>query len=262
MVLRFIRGVDSPAPQRERDGTLVTANLLDKRETRIRSMFGHIAPSYDLLNHLLSLNVDHYWRWRTTRLVPPQGTEPILDLCTGTGDLALAYDRAAGGHVPIVGADFCHEMLCLAGVKVGRRGAIGRIRLLEADAQHLPFPNDTFQIATVAFGLRNVTDTDRGIGEMVRVTRPGGRVAILEFSQPRGRLFGALYRFYFKHVLPLVGQLISRSKDNAYRYLPASVMEFPDGEALAERLRRHGLTEVRWFPLTFGIATLYIGVKA
>src|SRR6185437_9229081 len=110
---------------------------------------------------------------------------PILDLCTGTGDLALAYDRAARGQAAIVGADFCHEMLRLADVKVGKVGAARRIRLLEADAQHLPFPADTFQITTVAFGLRNVTDTDRGVAEMVRVTRPGGRVAILEFSQPR-----------------------------------------------------------------------------
>ena len=125
----------------------------------------------------------------------------------------------------------------------------------------MPFPDNHFQITTVAFGLRNVTDTDRGIAEMVRVTRPGGRVAILEFSQPRGWLFGWLYRFYFRRVLPLIGQLISRSKDNAYRYLPASVQEFPDGEALAERLRRHGLINVQWYPLTFGIATLYVGTK-
>jgi demethylmenaquinone methyltransferase/2-methoxy-6-polyprenyl-1,4-benzoquinol methylase len=109
--------------------------------------------------------------------------------------------------------------------------------------------------------LRNVTDTDKGIAEMVRVTRPGGKVAILEFSQPRGPLFGRLYRFYFRNVLPLVGQVISRSRDNAYRYLPASVSEFPDGDALAERLRRHGLADVRFHPLTFGIATLYVGTK-
>ncbi len=235
--------------------------LLDKREVRIRRMFGAIAPTYDRLNHLLSLNVDHYWRWRTTRLVPPEGDAPILDLCTGTGDLALAYDRAASGRVEIVGADFCHEMLLPAREKTRRRRADDHIRYVEADAQHLPFPGDTFQITTVAFGLRNVTDTDRGLAEMVRVTRPGGRVAILEFSQPRSRLFGPLYRFYFRRVLPLIGQLISRSKDNAYRYLPASVQEFPDGEALAERLRRHGLRDVRWHPLTFGIATLYVGVK-
>jgi demethylmenaquinone methyltransferase/2-methoxy-6-polyprenyl-1,4-benzoquinol methylase len=235
--------------------------LVDKRETRIRSMFGHIAPSYDFLNHLLSLNVDRYWRWRTTRMVPPAGPDPILDLCTGTGDLALAYDRAARGQVPIVGADFCQPMLERAVGKTLRAGAESRIRYVEADAQHLPFADDSFQIAAVAFGLRNVTDTDQGIAEMVRVTRPGGRVAILEFSQPRG-FFGALYRFYFRRILPLVGQMISRSKDSAYRYLPASVMEFPDGEALAERLRRHGLTEVRWYPLTFGIATLYVGRKS
>jgi demethylmenaquinone methyltransferase / 2-methoxy-6-polyprenyl-1,4-benzoquinol methylase len=136
-----------------------------------------------------------------------------------------------------------------------------RARYLEADAQKLPFPNDSFQISTVAFGLRNVTDTDRGIAEMVRVTRPGGKVAILEFSQPRGRLFGRLYRFYFRHILPRLGQAISRSKDNAYHYLPASVLEFPDGEALAERLRGHGLTAVSWQVFTFGIATLYVGTK-
>lgn len=235
--------------------------LLDKRETRIRRMFNNIAPSYDLLNHLLSLNIDHYWRWRTTRLAPPNGDGPILDLCTGTGDLALAYDRAAKGSVPIVGADFSSEMLARAGAKVRQQRATGRIRLLEADAQRLPFPDDTFQIATVAFGLRNVTDTDRGIAEMARVTRPGGKVAILEFARPRGWLLGRLYQFYFRRVLPVIGQTISRSKDNAYRYLPASVQEFPDGEALAERLRRHGLREVRWWPLTFGVAAVYVGVK-
>jgi demethylmenaquinone methyltransferase/2-methoxy-6-polyprenyl-1,4-benzoquinol methylase len=242
-------------------GADVTVLLVDKRETRIRSMFNHIAPSYDLLNHLLSLNVDRYWRWRTTRLVPPSGTGPILDLCTGTGDLALAYDRAARGRVPIVGADFCHEMLRLASDKSRRKKSAERIRFLEADAQKLPFPDDTFQITCVAFGLRNVTDTDRGIAEMTRVTRPGGKVAILEFSQPRGWPFGPLYRYYFRNILPLIGQLISRSKHEAYRYLPQSVMEFPDGEAFADRLRQHGLIDVHRYPLTFGIATLYVGTK-
>jgi len=242
-------------------GGFVTSLILDKRETKIRSMFNNIAPSYDLLNHLLSMNVDHYWRWRTTRMVPPTGTGPILDMCTGTGDLALAYDKAAAGRVPIVGADFCHEMLVRADAKARRKSAGERIRFLEADAQHLPFPSDMFQITTVAFGLRNVTDTDKGIAEMVRVTQPGGKVAILEFSQPRGILMGPLYRFYFRHILPRLGQMISRSKDNAYRYLPESVMQFPDGEALAERLRAHGLIDVTWHPFTFGIATLYIGTK-
>src|SRR3712207_5340535 len=123
----------------------MAGNLVDKREARIRTMFGHIAPSYDFLNHLLSLNIDRYWRRRTTELVPPAGPEPILDLCTGTGDLALAYDRAAGGRVPIVGADFCHEMLQRAGLKTQRARAADRVRFLEADAQRLPFPDDFFQ---------------------------------------------------------------------------------------------------------------------
>jgi demethylmenaquinone methyltransferase/2-methoxy-6-polyprenyl-1,4-benzoquinol methylase len=240
----------------------MSTSLLDKRETRIRRMFGDIAPRYDFLNHLLSLNVDRYWRWRTTRLVPPDGTAPILDLCTGTGDLALAYDRAAGRRVPVVGADFCHAMLVRAGEKAHQRQADQRIRFVEADAQQLPLADGQFQITTVAFGLRNVTDTDRGLAEMIRVTRPGGKVAILEFSQPRGRLFGPFFRFYSHWILPYIGQMFSRSKDNAYRYLPASVQEFPDGEALADRLRGHGLSNVRWYPLTFGIATLYVGTKA
>jgi len=239
----------------------VSTSLLDKRETRIRRMFGSIAPRYDLLNHLLSLNIDRYWRWRTTRIVPPEGEAPILDLCTGTGDLALAYDRAARGQAPVIGADFCHEMLIPARDKTRKRQAAARICYVEADAQRLPFPDNHFQITTVAFGLRNVTDTDRGLAEMARVTRPGGRVAILEFSQPRHWFFGRMYRFYFRRILPLVGQAISRSQDSAYRYLPASVIEFPDGEALAERLRGHGLRDVHWHPFTLGIATLYVGSK-
>ena len=239
----------------------MSSSLLDKRETRIRTMFGNIAPSYDLLNHLLSCNIDRYWRWRTTRLVPPRGPAPILDVCTGTGDLALAYDKAARGRTPIVGTDFCLPMLLPARDKARRRRASARVRFLEADTQQLPFGDDTFQLTAAAFGLRNVTDTDRGLAEMVRVTQPGGRVAILEFSRPRHWLFGRCYRFYFRYLLPAIGQFVSRSKDNAYRYLPASVMEFPDGEALAARLRGHGLTDVKWHPLTFGIATLYVGTK-
>ena len=234
-------------------------DLLDKREARIRRMFGQIAPWYDLLNHLLSLNVDRAWRRKTTRLVPPGPDGPVLDLCTGTGDLALAYDRAAGGQVPVVGADFCHEMLVRATKKAGR--AADRIRFVEADAQALPFPTDTFQIVAIAFGLRNVTDLDRGLAEMVRVTRPGGRVAVLEFSKPRHPLLGRLFLTYFRHVLPRIGQFLSRSRESAYHYLPASVLAFPDGDALATKLRGHGLTNVKLYPFTFGIATLYVGEK-
>jgi demethylmenaquinone methyltransferase / 2-methoxy-6-polyprenyl-1,4-benzoquinol methylase len=235
-------------------------DLLDRREVRIRRMFDGIAPKYDLLNHLLSLNVDRAWRRRVVRTVPPT-TGPVLDLCTGTGDLAFEYDRACGGRVPVVGADFAGEMLTQAVAKSRRRGSHPRIRFVQADAQRLPFADDTFEVVTVAFGLRNVTDHDRGLAEMARVARPGGRVAVLEFSRPRHWLFGRAYRAYFRYVLPRVGQLFSRSREQAYEYLPASVMEFPDGEALAERMRAAGLRDVRFTPLTFGIATLYVGTK-
>lgn len=235
---------------------------VDKRESRIKAMFGNIAPRYDLLNHLLSLNIDRWWRAKTTRLVPPVlDGSPILDVCTGTGDLALAYDRAANGTLPILGTDFCLPMLLPAQKKTLKRQASDRVRFIEADTQRLPFADDTFQLVTVGFGLRNVTDTDKGIAEMVRVVRPGGKVAILEFSKPRGFVFGGLYRFYFRRVLPTVGQLVSRSSDKAYNYLPQSVLEFPDGEELAAKLRQHGLRDVTFHAFTFGIATLYVGRK-
>jgi demethylmenaquinone methyltransferase/2-methoxy-6-polyprenyl-1,4-benzoquinol methylase len=235
-------------------------DLLDRREVRIRRMFDGIAPKYDLLNHLLSLNVDKAWRRRVVKTVPAT-SGPVLDLCTGTGDLAFEYDRVYEGRVPVVGADFSGEMLTHAVAKSRRRGSHPRIRFVQADAQQLPFADDTFEVVTVAFGLRNVTDTDRGLAEMTRVCRPGGRVAVLEFSRPRHWLLGRAYRAYFRYLLPLVGQLFSRSGDKAYVYLPASVMEFPDGEALAVRMRAAGLREVTFTPLTFGIATLYVGTK-
>jgi demethylmenaquinone methyltransferase / 2-methoxy-6-polyprenyl-1,4-benzoquinol methylase len=242
----------------------VPNQLLDKKEARIRRMFGQIAPWYDFLNHLLSLNIDKRWRDRTAQLVPPgPATDgPMLDLCTGTGDLALTYDRAANGALGIVGADFAHEMLVRAALKADKAGAAARVQFVECDAQALPFADNTFQLVTISFGLRNVTDTDKGLREMVRVTKPGGRVAVLEFSKPRNRVLGRLYLWYFRYLLPLVGQLLSRSKESAYRYLPASVLQFPDYEALADRMRAAGLTDVKFEPFTFGIATLYVGVKA
>ena len=234
-------------------------DLLDKREARIRRMFGTIAPWYDFLNHFLSLNIDKRWRTTVASRVPPVGTEPILDLCTGTGDLALAYDRASLGRVPIIATDFCHEMLVRAQVKFTNVG--DRIRIVEADAQQLPFPDAYFQLVTNSFGLRNITDTDRGLAEMVRVTRPGGRVAILEFSKPRNRFLRWLYFGYFRSILPRIGKAFCRNEDDAYRYLPESVLQFPDGEAMLAKLRMHGLIEAEAYPLTFGIATLYVGRK-
>jgi demethylmenaquinone methyltransferase/2-methoxy-6-polyprenyl-1,4-benzoquinol methylase len=226
-------------------------------------MFGQIAPWYDFLNHLLSLNIDKRWREKTAKLAPAGKVEdgPILDLCTGTGDLALTYDRSTGGTIPISGADFCREMLVIAAKKANAAGAGERVHFVEADAQALPFPTNTFQLVTIAFGLRNIADPDRGLAEMVRVVRPGGRIAILEFSKPRHWFFGRMYRWYFRYLLPLIGQLLSRSKESAYRYLPESVLKFPDYESLTAKLREAGMQEVTFTPLTFGIATLYLGVK-
>jgi len=239
---------------------------VDKSGDRIRRMFGGIAPRYDLLNHTLSGGVDTYWRARTVRLVRPEGTAPILDLCTGTGDLAFAYARAGKASVPVVGADFTPEMIDLANQKLKKAEAAGRVpqglmKFLVADAQQLPFDDASFQIVSVAFGLRNVADTMRGLREMVRVCQPGGRVAVLEFSRPQNRAFNALYQAYFRTVLPRIGQVVSGSRDLAYEYLPQSVAEFPCGQQLAALMEQAGLETVRFKPFTFGIATLYWGRK-
>jgi len=247
---------------------------VDKSPRRVRRMFGEIAPRYDFLNHLLSLGIDRRWRRRTVKLVAPAtkgplAGAPVLDVCTGTADLALAYWRAGRGKVPVVGADFCRPMLEIGLKKCRRAGAavaIGTdagagVTLVEADGQQLPFADGAFQIVTVAFGLRNQADTARGLAEMARVCRPGGRVAVLEFSMPRSRMMGRLYRFYFRRVLPRVGQALARNRQEAYHYLPASVGEFPQAGAMAGQLHGAGLHNVTYDAFTFGIATLYVGKK-
>lgn len=226
-------------------------------------MFGEIAPRYDFMNHLLSMNVDRYWRWRTARIVRADGDSPMLDICTGTGDLAFAFHRRTGGRVPIVATDFCGEMLQIAEKKRARAGIENNLEFHEADAQELPFGDDEFQIVSVAFGLRNLADTDRGLREMTRVCQPGGRVAVLEFSMPRWQPMKAIYGWYFRNVLPRLGRMFAKrpEKEEAYDYLPASVSEFPSGPALVQRMEAAGLHNVRMFPFTFGIATLYVGEK-
>lgn len=235
--------------------------VVDKSGSRVQQMFGAIAPRYDRMNHLLSLNVDRYWRWRTVRIAAPRGPAPILDVCTGTGDLALAFARRTRGAVPVVATDFCPEMLELGREKSHRAGYGRTVTFLQADTLALPFDADTFQVVSVAFGLRNVADTDGGLREMARVCQAGGRVAVLEFSLPQRQPLRSVYGWYFRHVLPRVGQWLARNDYAAYHYLPQSVGEFPQGEALATRMGAAGLSEVRFYPLTGGLATLYVGVK-
>ncbi len=244
----------------------VAPPAIDKSEERIRRMFGEISPRYDFLNHFLSGGTDWYWRWRTVRAAPPCGDAPILDVCTGTGDLALAYWKKGRGMVPVVGADFTQEMLVIAEKKAAKPqasvgAAVTRTVFLKADTQRLPFADGQFQIVCVAFGLRNVTDTERGLREMIRVCQPGGRVVVLEFSLPGNRVLRGLYTWYFRNVLPRIGQLLARNSQSAYHYLPESVSEFPHGERLVALMKECGLATVTFTPLTFGIATLYIGMK-
>lgn len=237
---------------------------VDKSGQRIRQMFGEISGRYDLLNHLLSGGTDYYWRWRAVRAVPISGQAPILDVCTGTGDLAFAYSKRTRGDVPVIGTDFTHEMLGLANLKKARlngRPDTRNLSFLEADTLRLPLVDNQFQVVSVAFGLRNVADTQSGLCEMTRVCKPGGHVVILEFSMPRNRFIGSIYRWYFRNILPRIGQLLARNQQAAYNYLPNSVSEFPQGDQLADMMRDAGLNAVTWKPLTFGVATLYAGQK-
>ena len=234
---------------------------VDKSNQRVQRMFGQIASNYDRMNHLLSMNVDRYWRWRTVRKVSPSGDAPILDICTGTGDLAFAYCRKAGGRVPVFSADFTREMLQIGEKKKRRKSIYQNVRFIEADAQQLPFDDDTFQIVSVSFGLRNISDTDRGLREMARVCQPGGKVAVLEFSKPGSQPFKAFYDFYMNRILPKIGQFFAKNEEEAYSYLPESVSEFPDGQRLVDRMHGNGMINGRYYPLTGGIATLYVAEK-
>jgi demethylmenaquinone methyltransferase / 2-methoxy-6-polyprenyl-1,4-benzoquinol methylase len=230
----------------------------------VRDIFTSIAPRYDLLNHLLSFNIDRMWWRRTARTFRHVLARPdarILDLCCGTGDMTFALLRQAGKSSPqILGADFSHAMLQRAFAKSSSTVQNGsRPRWIEADALSLPFPGAHFDLITSAFGFRNLADYDAGLREIVRLLRPGGECGILDFGEPKGAK-GALYRVYFKQVLPRVGTMISGVR-GPYAYLPASVERFPAPEEMLQRMKRAGLAEATWTPYTFGIAGLYWGKK-
>ncbi|MGD1216288.1 MAG: ubiquinone/menaquinone biosynthesis methyltransferase, partial [Terriglobales bacterium] len=225
----------------------------------VREMFTSIAPRYDLLNHVLSFNIDRLWWWRAARKFDAILKRPdarVLDLCCGTGDMTFALRRRArSGAAQILGADFSHAMLQRAAAK----GKGTTLRWIEADALRLPFPDGHFNLVTSAFGFRNLADYDAGLREIARVLALGGECGILDFGEPDG-LIGQCYRVYFKKVLPAVGTVLSGVR-GPYAYLPASVERFPAPDEMLGRMRQAGFREASWTPYTFGVAGLYRGVK-
>jgi demethylmenaquinone methyltransferase/2-methoxy-6-polyprenyl-1,4-benzoquinol methylase len=258
-----------PAHSDRQAGSAVAAEdgaRVDKSGDKVRGMFAEIAPRYDLVNRILSGGIDLWWRHVTVRRAPPPIGGAMLDVCTGTGDLAIAYaDRAAApaaaqGLIPrIVASDFCRPMLDRGREKAAARHP--QIEWVEADAMALPFPAADFDLVTVAFGLRNIADTRRGLSEMARVCRPGGTLAILEFSLPGNRVVRSGYLWYFRNVLPRLGNAVAHNASDAYTYLNQSVEDFPSGRALAALVEAAGFGDIEQIPLTLGIATLTVATR-
>lgn len=227
-----------------------------KRE-QVEHMFDAISPKYDLLNRLFSMGVDQRWRNKVIRYVGREPVEHLLDVATGTADLAILAVKKAKR---VTGIDISEGMLAHGRTKVDARGLSERITLKRADSAALPFPDGTFDAITVAFGVRNFEDLERGITDMVRVLKPNGRLFVLEFSKPRNNVLSGLFRFYFHRVMPAVGRMVSKDSA-AYTYLPQSVDAFPDGVAFVRILEKCGLHDATAEALTGGIATLYEGRK-
>jgi len=248
----------SPVPPRTERVAGLPGDV-DKTPTRIAGMFDAIAPRYDLLNHVLSAGLDTRWRARAVReLQLPRGAR-IIDLCTGTGDLAVAAVRARP-DASVVGVDFAGEMLRLAARKLSSPG-LRSIRLVRGDGTRIPLADSSCDAATIGFGIRNIVDPRAALAELARVLRPGGRLAILEFGQPRIPGIRTLYSWYFRYLLPLVGKMISKHQ-SAYSYLPASVGTFPPPAEFAALIAATGFSQVRAVPLTFGIVYLYVAERA
>ena len=227
------------------------------KAARVRSMFAEIAPRYDFLNHALSLNIDRRWRKLVIKRVADRLRRPgavALDLCCGTAELSLEL----GALAQTFGVDFCHPMLQL-GIEKVRRAELP-IELIEGDALSVPFADSMFDVVTVAFGLRNVDGTKEGLREIYRLLKPGGRCVVLEFSSPQLPIFRNLFRFYFTRLLPRIGNAISGSSF-AYQYLPDSVQAFPDQKELAGLMRAVGFSDVRYYNLFAGVASLHLGDK-
>jgi len=253
--------VEGRTPRRFVSGRIDAPPPVSKEPTRIASMFDAIAPRYDTLNHLLSAGLDRRWRRRAIRELRLGPDARVVDVCTGTADLAIEAARSDPvGARRIVGVDFAAGMLARAQPKLRARGLTGQVLLVRGDATRLPVPADSADAVTVGFGIRNVQDPERACRDFHRVLRPGGRLAILEFGFPRIPGITALYRWYFRTVLPRIGRSISRHGD-AYSYLPASVEQFASPEAFAHMLKSAGFADVRAVPLSLGIVYLFVASK-
>jgi demethylmenaquinone methyltransferase/2-methoxy-6-polyprenyl-1,4-benzoquinol methylase len=235
------------------------ANLIEDKKAAVESMFDSIAWRYDFLNHFLSFNFDRLWRRRAIKIISKSYQSPkILDVATGTGELAIAAMKLNPSKIS--GIDISHNMLELGKLKLRKKGLSGRIDLIPGDSENIPFDDNLFDVAMVAFGVRNFADPVKGLSEMRRVIREGGMIMVLEFSKPDGFPFKPLYNFYFRNILPLFGRLFSKDK-NAYRYLPDSVMKFPDNEEFLKLLIEAGCTDTHQIKLTGGVASIYTGIK-
>lgn len=229
---------------------------VEGKKEQVEAMFDAIAPRYDLLNRVLSMGIDQQWRKKAISLLKEDQPERILDVATGTGDLAIQAMTLSPKKV--VGVDISEEMLSVGREKIARLGLSDQITLQRGDAEKLPFSDNQFHAALVAFGVRNFQDLEKGLSQIRRVLRPGSMLVVLEFSQPHAFPIKQLYSFYSRHILPRIGGAISKNA-GAYQYLPDSVAAFPSGKAFLTRMRNVGYQDVQWKPLTFGIASIYSG---
>jgi demethylmenaquinone methyltransferase/2-methoxy-6-polyprenyl-1,4-benzoquinol methylase len=234
-------------------------NPSESKKRQVSQMFNRIAPYYDFLNRFLSLGIDTLWRKKAIQLLGDESPKTILDVATGTADVAIEAARQLKPE-KIIGIDISNEMLDIGRTKISKRGMDTIISLEEGDSENLPFQDNTFDAITVAFGVRNFENLEKGLKEMFRVMKPGGKVIILEFSQPRAFPFKQLYNFYFRNILPLIGKITSKDP-KAYRYLYESVQAFPDGERFTSILEKIGYKSNQCIPLTLGVCSIYTGIK-
>lgn len=229
------------------------------KKEQVEAMFDHIAPRYDLLNRVLSMGIDKGWRRRAIRVLAETNPKLVLDVATGTGDLAIEIVQRTKAE-KVVGLDLSREMLQVGKEKIGKRGLHGRIEMVHGDSEHITYPDNTFDAISVAFGVRNFEHLEEGLSEMHRVLKPGGKLVVLEFSQPYGFPFRQIFQLYFKYILPQIGRIAS-SDPAAYGYLYRSVQAFPEGNAFVDILQANGFKNSQCTPLTLGVCSLYTGEK-